>query len=79
MWRAILSWSRIWASITPGKCADILLIDDIQKVEPSTVITDGQVIFDKEAYGGFPVFILPGAYSQFDECEAGANSGGLQA
>lgn len=47
-------------SITPGKCADILLLDDLQKVEPSIVITDGQVVFD---YGkltvDFPDFVYP--------------------
>ncbi|NOU86238.1 adenine deaminase [Paenibacillus sp. LMG 31460] len=47
-------------SITPGKCADILLLDNLQKVEPSTVITDGQVVFD---YGmltvDFPDFVYP--------------------
>ncbi|MBS4207032.1 adenine deaminase [Bacillus sp. FJAT-50079] len=33
-------------AIAPGKFADILLIDDLQQVEPTTVITDGEVIFD---------------------------------
>jgi adenine deaminase len=47
-------------SITPGKCADILLMDDLQKVEPSTVITDGQVIFDQnQLCVEFPVFTYP--------------------
>ncbi|UVI30177.1 adenine deaminase [Paenibacillus spongiae] len=47
-------------SITPGKYADILLIDDLTKVEPSTVITDGRVIFDKGAYCvDFPAFVYP--------------------
>lgn len=47
-------------SITPGKCADILLIDDLQKIEPSTVITDGQVVFDKGRLSvDFPDFIYP--------------------
>lgn len=48
-------------SITPGKCADILLIDDLQKMEPSTVITDGQVIAEQgELTVEFPVFTYPG-------------------
>lgn len=47
-------------SLTPGKCADILLLDDLQKVEPTTVITDGQVIFDKgELVAQFPTFVYP--------------------
>jgi adenine deaminase len=47
-------------SITPGKCADILLIDDLQKMEPSTVITDGQVIAEQgELTVEFPVFTYP--------------------
>ncbi|MCQ6561314.1 adenine deaminase [Paenibacillus mendelii] len=47
-------------SIAPGKCADILLIDDIRKVEPSTVITDGQVVYDQGVFRvEFPTFIYP--------------------
>jgi adenine deaminase len=47
-------------SITPGKCADILLIDDLQKVEPSTVITDGQVVFEKGRLSvDFTDFVYP--------------------
>jgi adenine deaminase len=47
-------------SITPGKCADILLIDDLQKVEPSTVMTDGQVVFEKGRFSvEFPKFVYP--------------------
>ena len=47
-------------SITPGKCADILLLDDLQKVEPSTVITDGQVVFDNgKLTVDFPDFVYP--------------------
>ncbi|OAS20423.1 adenine deaminase [Paenibacillus oryzisoli] len=47
-------------SITPGKCADILLMDDLQKMEPSTVITDGQVIAEQgELTVEFPVFTYP--------------------
>ena len=32
--------------IAPGKCADLLLIDDLQQMEPSSVIADGQVVYD---------------------------------
>ncbi|MBP1967015.1 adenine deaminase [Paenibacillus aceris] len=47
-------------SLTPGKCADILLLDDLQKVEPTTVITDGQVIFDEgKLVAQFPTFVYP--------------------
>lgn len=47
-------------SITPGKCADILLLDDLQKVEPSTVITDGQVVYDNgKLTVDFPDFVYP--------------------
>lgn len=47
-------------AIAPGKCADILLMDDLSNVEPATVITDGEVVF---ANGGlvkeFPTFMYP--------------------
>jgi adenine deaminase len=47
-------------SITPGKCADILLLDDLQKVEPVTVITDGKVIFDHgKLVSEFPTYVYP--------------------
>ncbi|MDR6552303.1 adenine deaminase [Paenibacillus qinlingensis] len=47
-------------SISPGKCADILLIDDLQKMEPTTVITDGQVIAEQgKLVVEFPVFTYP--------------------
>lgn len=34
-------------SITPGKVADIILIEDIKQMEPSTIITDGKLIIDQ--------------------------------
>ncbi|CAN7715441.1 adenine deaminase [Paenibacillus sp. LjRoot153] len=47
-------------SITPGKCADILLMADLQKMEPSMVITDGQIIAEQgELAVEFPVFTYP--------------------
>jgi len=47
-------------SIAPGKCADILLIDDLRRVVPSTVITDGQVIYDQGQYTvELPKFVYP--------------------
>lgn len=46
--------------LAPGKFADLLLIDDLSRMEPSTVVTDGEVIFDS---GGlcfeFPVYQYP--------------------
>ncbi|MFC5528228.1 adenine deaminase [Cohnella yongneupensis] len=47
-------------SITPGKCADLLLIDDLRKMEPSTVITDGQVVYENGRLSvDFPRFVYP--------------------
>jgi len=47
-------------AIAPGKCADILIIEDLHKVEPVTVITDGEVVFDKGVLvKQFPVFTYP--------------------
>jgi adenine deaminase len=46
--------------IAPGKCADILMIDDLQKVEPSTVITDGIIVYEKGRISiDFPEFVYP--------------------
>ncbi|HEY4551620.1 MAG TPA: adenine deaminase [Bacillaceae bacterium] len=47
-------------SIAPGKCADILLIEDLNRVEPATVIADGEVIFHEGTMQvPFPVFEYP--------------------
>lgn len=47
-------------SITPGKCADILLLDDLHKVEPAVVMTDGEVIYlDGQLTADFPVYTYP--------------------
>ncbi|WP_226037192.1 adenine deaminase [Aquibacillus saliphilus] len=47
-------------SISPGKCADILLIEDLQKIEPTTIIADGQVIVeDNHVIADFPEFNYP--------------------
>ncbi|MEK3888800.1 adenine deaminase [Bacillus sp. FSL K6-3431] len=47
-------------AIAPGKYADILLMEDLNKVEPSTVVTDGEVIFENEKIvKPFPEFIYP--------------------
>src|SRR5699024_9505611 len=44
-------------SIAPGKCADIIILDDLKEVEPSMVITDGQIIVeDNELSVQFPTF-----------------------
>ncbi|MFC5468942.1 adenine deaminase [Cohnella suwonensis] len=46
--------------IAPGKCADILLIDDLRDMTPSTVLADGQVVYDNGAYAAeFPNFVYP--------------------
>lgn len=51
--------------IAPGKCADLLLIDDLKQMEPSTVITDGTVIFNEGAIQiEFPVYEYPEAARQ---------------
>ncbi|MDR6878698.1 adenine deaminase [Bacillus sp. 3255] len=47
-------------SITPGKCADIVLLDDLYKVEPAVVITDGTVIYENGRLAAeFPVYTYP--------------------
>ena len=47
-------------SIAPGKCADIIILDDLKEVEPSMVITDGQIIVeDNELSVQFPTFTYP--------------------
>ncbi|TYA11149.1 adenine deaminase [Paenibacillus faecis] len=48
--------------IAPGKCADLLLIGSLERMEPSTVIADGSVVYD----GGrlrqdFPEYAYPEA------------------
>ncbi|MCM3702057.1 adenine deaminase [Paenibacillus macerans] len=46
--------------IAPGKCADLLLIDDLKRMEPSTVIVDGIVVYDSgELRVPFPVYPYP--------------------
>src|SRR5699024_7499642 len=47
-------------SIAPGKCADIIVLDDLKEVEPSIVITDGQIIVeDNELSVKFTTFTYP--------------------
>lgn len=51
---------RDLGSIAPGKMADILLIEDIRELEPTTVIADGEVIYqDQQLVKEFPTFIYP--------------------
>ncbi|MFS0612472.1 adenine deaminase [Lederbergia ruris] len=51
---------RDLGSIAPGKMADILLIEDIRELEPTTVIADGEVIYqDQQLVKEFPIFIYP--------------------
>ncbi|MCJ7842720.1 adenine deaminase [Lederbergia sp. NSJ-179] len=47
-------------SITPGKMADILLIENLEQVEPTTVIADGEVIYENgQLVKEFPTFVYP--------------------
>ncbi|WP_173915516.1 adenine deaminase [Halobacillus sp. Marseille-Q1614] len=47
-------------SLAPGKYADLLFIDDLEKVEPSTVMINGEIIFDEEKYQvDFPAYTYP--------------------
>ncbi len=51
--------------IAPGKCADLLLIDSLKDMEPSTVITDGNVVYDGgELQQAFPAYAYPEAARQ---------------
>ncbi|MBS4218579.1 adenine deaminase [Bacillus sp. FJAT-49711] len=47
-------------AIAPGKYADILIIEDLEKVEPVTVITDGEIVFNNgKLVKQFPAFTYP--------------------
>ncbi|MBM7570635.1 adenine deaminase [Aquibacillus albus] len=49
-----------FGSIAPGKVADILILDDLEKVESSIVIVDGEVIVDnKQLIHSFPTYSYP--------------------
>ncbi|MEF2969142.1 adenine deaminase [Paenibacillus sp. M1] len=52
--------------IAPGKCADLLLIGDLKSMEPSTVIADGQIVFDAGELrkAAFPAYAYPEAARQ---------------
>ncbi|WP_410772485.1 adenine deaminase [Fontibacillus sp. BL9] len=51
--------------IAPGKCADLLLIDSLKDMVPSTVITDGNVVFGGgELQMAFPAYAYPEAARQ---------------
>ncbi|WP_138495603.1 adenine deaminase [Paenibacillus pinistramenti] len=51
---------RDLGAITPGKCADILLIDDLQQMVPSAVIADGTVVAEQgRIVVPFPVYEYP--------------------
>ncbi|WP_055105502.1 adenine deaminase [Paenibacillus ihumii] len=46
--------------IAPGKCADLLLIDDLRQMEPSTVITNGELVYDHgRLLAQFPSYVYP--------------------
>lgn len=51
---------RDLGSIAPGKVADILVVEDIRELEPSTVIADGEMIYqDQQMVKDFPTFVYP--------------------
>jgi adenine deaminase len=43
---------RQHGSITPGKCADMIVIDDLEKVAISAVLIDGQFVYRDRTYLG---------------------------
>lgn len=46
--------------IAPGKYGDILLIDDLNKMEPSTVIAHGEIVYDEgKLQAQFPIYQYP--------------------
>ncbi|WP_019640203.1 adenine deaminase [Paenibacillus fonticola] len=46
--------------IAPGKCADILLLDDLRQMEPSTVIANGHLVYDEGKLSvDFPSYVYP--------------------
>lgn len=46
--------------IAPGKCADILLLDDLRQMEPSTVIANGHLVYDEgKLSADFPSYVYP--------------------
>ncbi|MFC7321770.1 adenine deaminase [Halobacillus campisalis] len=47
-------------SIAPGKRADLLLIEELENVDPSTVIVGGDIIYDNGQYQvDFPTYTYP--------------------
>ncbi|WP_223067301.1 adenine deaminase [Paenibacillus caui] len=47
-------------AITPGKCADILLVDDLKQMVPSIVIADGSIVAESGVLTAeFPVYEYP--------------------
>ncbi|UOQ87255.1 adenine deaminase [Gracilibacillus salinarum] len=47
-------------SITPGKIADLIIIDDLQVMEASTVITDGEIVVaNDQIVKKIPVYTYP--------------------
>src|SRR5690606_32431683 len=46
--------------IAPGKCADLLLIDDLRQMEPSAVITNGELVYNEgKLLAQFPSYVYP--------------------
>ncbi|MCP3027996.1 adenine deaminase [Halobacillus sp. A5] len=47
-------------SIAPGKWADLLFVDNLEDMKPTTVITGGEVVYDNGKYhASFPVYTYP--------------------
>lgn len=39
-------------SLSPGRFADIVLLEDLRKIKPIMVLKDGKILFDKDGYKG---------------------------
>lgn len=47
-------------SIAPGKWADILIVDQLEEMKPTTVMIEGKVIYDEDTYQvTFPTYTYP--------------------
>src|SRR5690606_11238959 len=52
-------------SITPGKFADIILLDNLNEMEPTTVIANGQVVVENsKLIASYPSAVYPEAVKQ---------------
>lgn len=54
-----------FGSITPSKCADIMILDSLEKMEPSDVIVDGEVVVaKKQVVANLPNYTYPAHMKQ---------------